>query len=196
LQPKGARSRLDLFLRALAHPNIGRIDQHRHARRSEHQLTQQFHPLCHQLGTEKLDPRQVSARSSEARDEIEPNRVFDDCEDDGDRRSGSLGRQRRSLAGCDDDGNLSANQFLRECRQPAKLALRSAVFDHDVLALDVAGLLQALAECAQTVREDPITGFTAAAPAPRAGHATAAPPRRVMKSRRLIRSPHRCARAG
>jgi len=37
--------------------------------------------------------------------------------------------------------------------QPIESALRPAVFDHDVLALDVAGLLQALAECAQAVRE-------------------------------------------
>src|SRR5262249_55076790 len=115
--------------------------------------TQQFQPLCHQLGTEKIDPREVSARSSEARDETEPNRVFGDCEDDGDRRSGRFGRQSRSCAGCDDDGNLSANQFLREYWQPTELVLRPAVFDYDVLALDVAGLLQALAECAQTVRE-------------------------------------------
>src|SRR5262245_52459629 len=75
------------------------------------------------------------------------------CEDDGDRRSSRLGRQRRSRAGDDDDGNLSANQFVHEYRQPIVLALRPAVFDHDVLALDVDGLLQALAECAQTMRE-------------------------------------------
>ena len=65
----------------------------------------------------------------------------------------ALAANAAAVLGRDDDGNLSANQFRRECRQPIDLALRPAVFDRDVLALDVAGLLQALAECAQTVRE-------------------------------------------
>src|SRR5262245_50956057 len=36
LQPEGTSSRFDLFLRALARPNNGRIDQHCHTRRSGH----------------------------------------------------------------------------------------------------------------------------------------------------------------
>src|SRR5262249_33074662 len=134
---------------------------------------------CHQLGTEKIDPRQVPARSSEARDETEPNRVLGGCEDDGDRRSSRLGRQRRSRAGDDDDGNLSANQFLREYWQPIVLALRPAVFDHDVLALDVAGLLPALAECAQTVREIKTRSPASPPAAPTRRGATLLPRRRA-----------------
>jgi hypothetical protein len=59
------------------------------------------------------------------------------------------GRQRRSRAGCDDDGNLLVNQFLREYWQPTELVLRPAVFDHDVLALDIASFCQALAKRGQ-----------------------------------------------
>ena len=55
-------------------------------------------------------------------------------------------------SGRDDHGDLSANQFGRQRRQPIELILGPAVFDRHVLALDIAGLLQALAECAQTVR--------------------------------------------
>src|SRR5262249_5931274 len=38
-------------------------------------------------------------------------------------------------------------------RQPMVLALRPAIHDCHVLALDIAGVLQAKAECAQTVRD-------------------------------------------
>ena len=41
-----------------------------------HQLTQEFQPLCHQLGTEKIDTCQVAARPGEAGDKTEPDRVF------------------------------------------------------------------------------------------------------------------------
>ena len=53
----------------------------------------------------------------------------------------------------DDHGDLPANQFGRQRRQPIGLTLGPAVFDRHVLALDIAGFLQALAECAQTVRD-------------------------------------------
>ena len=119
-----------------------------------HQLAQEFQPLCHQLATEKIDPRQVAARPGEAGDKTEPDRVFGDDEDDGDRRGCRLGRERRSGAsGRGDHGDLSANQFGRQRRQSIDLILGPAVFDRHVLALDIAGVLQALAKCAQTVRE-------------------------------------------
>ena len=52
-----------------------------------------------------------------------------------------------------DHGNPSANQFGRQRRQPIELILGPAVFDRDVLALDIAGVFEALAKCAQTVRD-------------------------------------------
>ena len=58
----------------------------------------------------------------------------------------------RGTSGRDDHGDLPANQFGRQRRQPIELILGPAVFDRHVLALDIAGLLQALAKCAQTVR--------------------------------------------
>ena len=56
-------------------------------------------------------------------------------------------------AGRGDHGDLPANQFGRQRRQPIELIFGPAVFDRHVLALDIAGLLQALAKCAQTVRD-------------------------------------------
>ena len=104
--------------------------------------------------TEKIDPCQVAARPGEAGDKTKPDRVFGDDEDDGDRRGCRLGRERRSgTSGRDDHGDLSANQFGRQRRQSIDLILGPAVFDRHVLALDIAGVLQALAKCAQTVRD-------------------------------------------
>ncbi len=56
-------------------------------------------------------------------------------------------------SGRGDHGDLSANQFGRQLRQPIDLIVGPAVFDRHVLALDIAGLLEALAKCAQTIRE-------------------------------------------
>ena len=53
-------------------------------------------------------------------------------------------------SGRGDHGDLSANQFGRQRRQPIDLILGPAVFDRHVLALDIAGLLQALAKSAQS----------------------------------------------
>jgi hypothetical protein len=49
-------------------------------------------------------------------------------------------------------GDLPMNQFSRQLRQSIKLILAPTVCDRYVLALDIAGLLQALAKSAQTVR--------------------------------------------
>ena len=48
-----------------------------------------------------------------------------------------------------DHGDLSANQFGRQRRQSIGLIFGPAVFDRHVLALDIAGVFQALAKCAQ-----------------------------------------------
>ena len=89
-----------------------------------------------------------------------------------------------ATTGRGDHGDLSANQFGRQRRQPIELILGPAVFDRHVLALDIAGVLQALAKCAQTVRvsrqamcgsRNPITGIAGCCARAASGHA---PPRR------------------
>src|SRR5262249_24422945 len=49
-------------------------------------------------------------------------------------------------------GDLSANQFSRQLRQPIDLILGPAVFNHHVLALDIAGVFETLVKSAQTIR--------------------------------------------
>lgn len=49
--------------------------------------------------------------------------------------------------------NLSAGQFQRQCWQLIILAFGKAECEHNVIAFDIACLLQALNKCAQTLRE-------------------------------------------
>ena len=52
-----------------------------------------------------------------------------------------------------DHGDPATNQIGRQRRQSIVFAFRPAVFDRHVLALDIAGFLQALAKSTQTVRD-------------------------------------------
>ena len=145
--------------------------------------------------TEKIDACQVAARPGEAGDKTKPDRVFGDGEDDGDRRGCRLGRQRHSRASeRGDHSDLPANQIGRQLRQSIELILGPAVHDRHVLALDIAGLFQALAKSAQTVRvrvrrcgvEEPDHWHRRLLRARRERPRAAAPPSSVMNSRRLM----------
>ena len=132
--------------------SIGRIDEHGHASRSGYQLTQEFQALRYQLARDKIDTRHITARPREACDQAKPDRVIADGEHNGDCRSRRLGGARHGGAlDCGDHADSSAHQFGRQRRQPIVLILGPAVFDGDVLALDIAGVLEGLAKCAQTV---------------------------------------------
>ena len=95
----------------------------------------------------------------------------------------------------DDHGHLAADQIGRQRRQPVVLALRPAIFDRDVAALDVAGSRsgpggtrpRACANCGgMLAMRNPITGIAGCCARAASGHAAAAPPSSVMNSRRLI----------
>src|SRR5262249_60336987 len=65
---------------------------------------------------------------------------------------GALGRNRpRTPSGRHNHGDLPPNQLGRQLRQPIKLILAPTVYDRYVIALDIAGVLEALAKSAQTV---------------------------------------------
>src|SRR5262249_55160924 len=52
----------------------------------------------------------------------------------------------------DDHSHLALHQIRRECWQPIELVLRPAKYDRDVVAVDEARFLQALAECSHAVQ--------------------------------------------
>src|SRR5215475_3534975 len=113
---------------------------------------QQVEPLCRQLTRKKIDPSQVAARPGEAGDKTEPDWVLGGNKGDRDRRGCRLGSGRRGGRTRGDYGDLSANQFGRQLRQSIVLVLGEAVDDCYVLALHIADVFEAQAECAQTVR--------------------------------------------
>ena len=159
-----------------------------------HQLPQEFQPFCRQLRREKIDAGQVAVGPGEVRDQTKPDRVFGDHEDDGDRR-GRLGRGLR-CGPTGDHGDPSANKLRRQCGQPIDLIVGPTVFNRNVLALDVAGVLQTLAESAQKseiascvwLLRNPTTGIAVCCASAASGHAAAEPPSSVMNSRRFTRS--------
>jgi len=90
VQSYGTGSRWRVSFRGLGSRNVGRIDEDGDAGRSGYQLVQERQLLRHQFGIEEIDPRQVAARSGEARDKTEPHRVFAGDEENRDRRGRRL----------------------------------------------------------------------------------------------------------
>ena len=95
-------------------------------------------------------------KSDSARDQTELDGVFGCEKDDRDRRGRGLGRHRRSgAAGRDDYGHLATDQFGSQRGQSIDLILGPTEFDRDVLALDIAIILQALAKCGRQTTTRP-----------------------------------------
>ena len=149
LQPHGAGGRLDVSQSWTSVSRIGRIDEHGHTSRSGHQLAQEFQPLCRQLDREKIDPCQVAARPGRLATRPSLTGSSPTTKTIGIVVVAALAASAEDDRRSQHHGDLAADQFGRQLRQSIDLILGPAVFDRDVLALDIAGLLQALAECAQ-----------------------------------------------
>jgi hypothetical protein len=89
-------------------------------------------------------PGEVRAGPVEAGDKTQCDRVTAGVKYDRYRRGRCLRRHRCGAADGYDHGYAAADQIGRERRQPINLIFRPAVFDRHVLALDIAGFLQAL----------------------------------------------------
>jgi hypothetical protein len=92
---------------------------------------------------------------------------------------------------------LSANQIGHQCRQATVFFLQPVVFDRHVLAFDVTGFVEALANAAarraeaaaDPSRMNPTTGSAGCCARETKGQATAAPPISSMNFRRRMCSP-------
>src|SRR5262249_46535972 len=148
---------------------------------------QEFEPFCRQLTNEGIGTRQVAARPGQAGDKTELDRVFGDVEDDGDSGGYGLSRQCGRGIGGDDHDDLSPNQFGRQRREPVKPTFGPPVFDRHVLALDIACVLQTLANprtrftiaSGDWLLRNPITGVALCCARAASGHG-AAPPKNAM----------------
>src|SRR5260221_13706767 len=90
---------------------------------------------------------------AQARDEAELHGVFRAGEYDRNRLRRRLRRHRgREAAGGNDHVDFALDQLGRELRQELGLALRPAVLDRDVLAVDIAAFLEPRAERVDEVR--------------------------------------------
>ena len=101
-------------------------------------------------------------------------------------------------AGRGDNGHVAADEIGHERRQAIVLALQPVVLHRHVLALDVAGFVEAFTERSRAMRAEasgdwpltrPTTGIAGCCACAASGHAAAAPPRRLMNSRRRISAP-------
>jgi hypothetical protein len=88
------------------------------------------------LARQEIDPCQVAAGASKARDKTQLDRVFGNYESDRDGRGCGLGCQCRWDSACGNHRHAAANQIGRQFRQAIILIVGPAVFDGNVLALD------------------------------------------------------------
>jgi hypothetical protein len=123
------------------------------------------------------------------------DRISPGHKDDRNGRGRRLGRERgRGIS--DDQGCVPTKKVRHQKRQPVSFR---ALLDRDVLAVDEACFLWALAKRSHAVEQ--LSGrSTAEKPQQRdrrllGGRVAAAPPSSAMNSRRLIRSPRRRGRA-
>jgi hypothetical protein len=116
-----------------------------------YQLAQQLQPFPRDRRSEEARAGDIAARPVEASDEAQFDRVAATIEKDGNGGGCRLGDQRRTGIRYD-HGDLTANQIGRQSRQSIELALGPAIFDRDVAAFDVVGILQTVAECGDEKR--------------------------------------------
>src|SRR5262249_39468082 len=102
-----------------------------------------YESLRHHGGGELTQTCKVSARTSDALYEPEGDRI-DACEEHHrDRCCRSLGRERgRGAAGRSDHGHLAADEIGRHCRQLIVMTVGPAVFNRQILPLDITSFFQ------------------------------------------------------
>src|SRR5262249_30880167 len=116
------------------------------------QLVQESKTLSLHLADKKVYTCRVAARPVEAGDKPQLDRVVTAGEHDRNCRCRLFGCQRGPDASRrSDDADLMPNQVADECRQSIVLTLGPAIFDRNVLPLDVSALLQSLMECRECI---------------------------------------------
>ena len=129
-----------------------RVHEHANCCRLGHELAQQLQSLRPQHAAEKAHARDVAARPVEAGDEAVPDRVAAAREDDRHRRGCGLGRQSAALLSATITATGRRIRSATRAGNRSVLTFRRAEFDRDVLALDEARFLQALAKRGDEVR--------------------------------------------
>ena len=132
LQPEGAGRRLQVSSIGLGENRIGRVDEERNDGFAGQQVMQQLKLLLRYHAGQCGDAREVAARSVQAGDKSNLDRVGAGHEDDRNRRGRRLCRDCCRGAACGYHRNLTANQIGRQGGQSIVSALRPAIFDPHV----------------------------------------------------------------
>ena len=170
LHGQGARRRLHGF-GLVSGAGGGGIDERGKDRGRRHQFVQQFEPLRPQLHAQIGDTGEIAAGPGEARNKAKLHRIA------GDKKT--IGIVAVAVFAALTAGPFDAITATRardkiggQGRQPIVVAVRPAIFDGDVAALDIAGFAQALVERATIgcitgeLAEQIQSPASAAAPAP------------------------------
>src|SRR5439155_16939460 len=143
---------LHIFLEGFS-SRIFWIDEHSKARGCRQQLVQEPEPLGGELVAHGVDTGDVAARSIQASDKAKLDWVQAEAEDNRNRLGCRLGRECHGRAARrSNDSHTAADEIGHQFRNSRKVVLCPAVFDCDVLTLDVAGFAQSFAESREQTR--------------------------------------------
>ena len=120
------------------------IPDHCHPGQSWDRFLEQLHPLGAELDRHHREPRDVSARMREVRDQAGSNRISDERHDDGDGRRGALDRSGRGRTIHDDQIGFALDQVGGQRGDASVIPGGRSPFDHHVASLDVACVPQPL----------------------------------------------------
>ena len=109
-------------------------------------LTQQFKSLAGKVGCQDRQAGDVAARPRKAGDDAGGNRVAHDRGHDRDDRCRLFCRNNRWCGIRDDDVHLEPDKLGRDLGEALTAALRPAIFDREIAALDPAEFVQPLHE--------------------------------------------------
>src|SRR5262245_15441617 len=126
------------------------VDKRSYLARGGEQLVQQLQSFPTQLRVQGGHPCEVAARSVEAGNETDLNRIGAGDEDNGNGARYSL-RSYRRLAVRSNNGDLPASQIGCQCWQTIVVTFGPAVFDRHVPTLDIAVFSQTLPKRDQEV---------------------------------------------
>ena len=144
LQPERLARALDLAP-LLGRGRIAEVERRGDALRLRGKLLQQLQALACDFAERRAEPGHVAARVREAAHDAVGDRIGRGGHDDR-NRAGFHGGERGRRAARKDHIGLRARELGRERRKAVPLAVRRAVVENEVLALDVAGLAHALPE--------------------------------------------------
>jgi hypothetical protein len=122
------------------------VTENAHAGQAGKQLSKQSEALAYQLWAEEGRSGDISPWPRQARDQPAAHRITHRRRDDRDRVGRLPGSQTARCRTGDDEVDLERYQLSRKFGKPLDSAIRRPVLEHDIPALDVTQIVEALAK--------------------------------------------------